>query len=88
MIGTGDQILASQPPDETTMSSNRKSDSIREVWGTIVSPCTARTVDDGIPSRSSTSEMVSGPSDSTDRTSPSCSTSTSMGLGDPSQTYL
>jgi hypothetical protein len=29
MIGTWDQILASQPPDETTISSNRKSDSIR-----------------------------------------------------------
>ncbi|SVA79861.1 uncharacterized protein METZ01_LOCUS132715 [marine metagenome] len=59
-----------------------------EVWGTITSSCTARTVDEGIPSRSSTSLIVMGDSASTERVSPWCSISMRTALRGASQPYV
>jgi len=54
-----------QPPEETTTSSSVASALIIEVWGIIVPPWTARTVEGAMPNFSSTSLIEIGSLDST-----------------------
>ena len=78
LYSTRGSTPGNHPPEETVISSSSISPSILELWGTMVSSCTASTVDAWMPSSRSTSEINTGLGNSNTCSPSSCLTVTIM----------
>ena len=78
LYSTRGSTSGNHPPEETVISSSSISPSILELWGTMVSSCTASTVDAWMPSSRSTSEINTGLGNSNTCSPSSCLTVTIM----------